>query len=161
MSKKNKFDNLFNRQETDGEIPTISEEATSETAVESEPVAKQPILIETVEQFKEFVKTQPIFVNANFSEEIVEIGYTFLATNEQNVVSASNGRLHLLQGRMYYIPINKDVDSDNYNIKVHSDAADRFDIRFIKDKLAAVVPIRHNAVLKNGERLCILTPLNC
>lgn len=161
MSKKNKFDTLFNRQETDGEIPTISEETTSEVPVESEPVAEQPILIETVEQFKEFVKAQPIFVNANFSEEIIEIGYTFLATNEQNIVSASNGRIHLLQGRMYYIPINKDVDSDSYNIKVHSDAADRFDIRFLKDGLAAVVPIRHNAVLKNGERLCILTPLNC
>jgi hypothetical protein len=159
MSKKNKFDNLFNRQETDGEIPILSEEVVGDGSGEALPE------IESQEtdhiSLKPIQDKSPIFVNANFSEEIIEIGYTFLATNEQNIVSASNGRLHLLQGRMYYIPINKDVDSDNYNIKVHSDAADRFDIRFIKDSLAAVVPIRHNAVLKNGERLCILTPLNC
>ena len=116
---------------------------------------------ETVEEnsVPPIIDKSPIFINAKFSEEIIEIGYTFLATNEQNIVSASNGRIHLLQGRQYYIPVSKDVDSDNYNIKVHGDVADRFDIRFIKDKLAAVVPIRHNAVLKNGEKLCVLYPL--
>lgn len=101
-----------------------------------------------------------IYINANFGNEIVEIGYTFLATGEQNVLSASNGMVHLLHGRMYYIPIGKNnIDSDDYNIKVHSDIADRFDIRYVKDGLAAVVPIRHNAILKNGEKLCVLTSL--
>ena len=83
-----------------------------------------------------------------------------MATGEQNVLSASNGMVHLLQGRMYYVPIGReDIDSDQFNIKVHSDIADRFDIRYVKDGLAAVVPIRHNAILKNGERLCILNQL--
>ncbi len=101
-----------------------------------------------------------IYINANFGNEITEIGYIFLATGEQNVLSASNGMVHLLLGRMYYIPIGKDdINSDDYNIKVHSDIADRFDIRYVKDGLAAVVPIRHNTILKNGEKLCVLTPL--
>jgi len=81
-------------------------------------------------------KPNNIFINADFDEGIVEIGYVFLATNETKYCKNINGRINLLQGRMYYIPINNTtVDSDNYNIKVHSDIADRADVRFIKDGL--------------------------
>lgn len=114
----------------------------------------------------EFEESKPsevqkmIYVNAKFNTDITEIGYEFLATGEKNVVSVSNGKLYMLQGRQYYVPINNElIDSDNYNIKVHTDAADRFDVRYIKDGLAAVVPIRHNTILKSGERLCVLTKL--
>lgn len=100
-------------------------------------------------------------IKAKFGDGIIEIGYILLATGEQNVVSISNGRMHLLQGRMYYVPVDKeDINSDEYNIKVHSDIADRFDIRFVGSGFAAVVPIRHNTILKTGERLCVLIPLN-
>jgi len=82
----------------------------------------------------------------------VELGYILLATNEQNVVTVSNGRINLLQGRMYYIPINdSNINSDAFNIKIHSDVADRIDVRFVKDGFACVVPIRHNVILKTGE----------
>jgi len=89
----------------------------------------------------------------------VELGYILLATNEQNVVTVSNGRINLLQGRMYYIPINdSNINSDAFNIKIHSDVADRIDVRFVKDGFACVVPIRHNVILKTGEKLCELIP---
>ena len=123
-----------------------------EDAFESHLVTEIP---KTIKKLK-----NQIYINANFGNEITEIGYIFLATGEQNVLSASNGMVHLLLGRMYYVPIGKnDIDSDDYNIKVHSDIADRFDVRYVKDGLAAVVPIRHNTILKNGEKLCVLTPL--
>ena len=136
----------MNKQNTIPQLDTIIEDAFETHSVpEVKPIE---------------ISKNNIFINANFGNEIVEIGYTFLATGEQNVLSASNGMVHLLHGRMYYVPIGKnDIDSDNYNIKVHADVADRFDIRYIKDGLAAVVPIRHNTILKNGERLCVLTPL--
>ena len=158
MSKKNKSnDNIFESKEVITE--EVVENDTGESLPEIEP-SNQPILIETVEQLKEFVKSQPIYINAKFSDQIIEIGYTFLATGEQNILSVSNGRMNLLQGRLYYIPIDKgNINSDEYNIKVHSDASSRFDIRFVRDGLAAVVPILHNAILKTGERLCVLTPL--
>ena len=109
---------------------------------------------------KKTKKESPIYINAKFSTEIVQIGYVFLANGEQNILTISNGNIHMLQGRMYFIPIDKEnIDSDQYTIKVHSDAADRFDIRYIRDDLAAVVPIRHNAILKTGEKLCILLPI--
>lgn len=110
----------------------------------------------------EIEKPKPnIHVIANFSTEITEIGYIFLATGEQNVVTISNGSIHLLQGRQYYIPVGKtDINSDEYNIKVHSDISDRIDVRYVKDGFAAIIPIRHNCILKTGEKLCILFPLN-
>lgn len=102
----------------------------------------------------------PIYIKSDFGETISEIGYIFLATNEQNVVPISNGKISLLHGRMYYIPINNtQIDSDLYTIKVHSDVADRIDVRFVKDGFACVIPIRHNASIKNGEKLCVLFPL--
>ncbi|MCK9439424.1 MAG: hypothetical protein WC188_04675 [Candidatus Caldatribacteriota bacterium] len=103
-----------------------------------------------------------IYVSAKFNETVAEIGYTFLGTGEQNIVKMSNGRINMLHGRMYYVPIDNDetIDSDNYNIKIPAEIAENFDIRFIKDSFAAIVPIKHNAILRNGERICILTPLN-
>jgi len=98
-----------------------------------------------------------VFIIANFLDTITEIGYVHLVTNEQNIVTVSNGRINLLQGRMYYIPIDNNADSDDFdNIKIHSDIADRLDVRFVKDNFACVVPIRHNAVLRTGEKLCEL-----
>lgn len=135
-----------------------TDEATSTIEVKSKNISSDNH--KTDEVITPTIKQEPIFIKANFSEEIIEIGYIFLATNEQNLLVVSNGIIHMLQGRMYYIPIDKDVDSDDYNIKVHSDISDRFDIRFVKSGLAAVVPIRHNVILKNGEKLCVLTPLN-
>jgi hypothetical protein len=181
-NKKYKFETDFNRQETVVVNPAdevIAEEiVTEEIVIEEIPeeVIAEEVIAETIvveitdevvieeipvkiKDLKPIGIQQPIFINANFGDNIVEIGYTFLSTNEQHVVAASNGRLQLLQGRQYYIPVNKQIDSDNYNIKIHSDVADRFDVRFVKDFLAAIVPIRHNTILKNGEKLCVLYPL--
>ena len=151
MSKKNKFDNVF--ESTEG----VDVNQPAETQADISPIENQFPVPELAEQKNR--STRIIHVNAQFSDEIVEIGYVFLANGEQNVVSVSNGKLHMMQGRQYYIPVNKEIDSDEYNIKVHSDAADRFDVRFVKDNFAAIVPTRHNTILKTGEKLCILTPL--
>jgi hypothetical protein len=110
----------------------------------------------------EFTIVKDIYIISKFDNNIIDIGYVFLANGEQNVVKCSNGRINMLHGRMYFIPIddeNKSINSDSFNIKIHRDAADRFDVRYVVDGLAAVVPIRHNAILKTGEKLCILTPL--
>jgi len=150
MSKRNKFltdDNIDSPEEYT--LPASSEEV-AEIKVEEVPAPDHNELRPT---------RQTEYIKAKFSEGIVEIGYVFLATGEQNIVSASNGRIHLLLGRMYYIPIDKDINSDNYIIKIHSDVASRFDIRFTQNEFAAVVPLLHNSVLKTNEKLCTLIPL--
>ncbi len=149
MSKKNKFEDVFDRPALEKEdnvvvAPDMTEETASETVIEENNERDLP---------------ETIYVNALFDTNITDIGYEFLATGEKNLVTVSNGKLYMLQGRQYYVPVDTNVNSDRYNIKVHSDAADRFDVRYIVDSLAAVVPIRHNTILKSGERLCILTKL--
>jgi len=140
MSKKNKLEEMFSLTSDEPEVETVQEEV---------------IIPETV--INEARKT--VFILTKFPDTITEIGYVFLANNEQNTVTVSNGRINLLQGRMYYIPIDKkNINSDKFNIKIHSDVADRVDVRFVKDGFACVVPIRHNVVLKIGEKLCELIP---
>ena len=149
MSKKNKFLDNDNNIQEDYILPASSEEVTEK--------------LPEVEIIPDHIDLRPPkqieYIKAKFSEGIVEIGYVFLATGEQNIVSANNGRIHLLLGRMYYIPIDKNIDSDDYIIKTHSDVASRFDIRFTRDEFAAVVPLLHNSVLKTSEKLCTLIPL--
>lgn len=118
---------------------------------------KFPITIE-LPKLEEKLSESDYYITADFGEGIEKIGYVHLATNEQNVVEISGGKMNLLHNRMYYIPINnKEVNSDNGTIKVTSDISERFDVRFIKDGFACLVPIKHNAILKNGERICIVT----
>jgi hypothetical protein len=142
MTKKEKLDEIFS---------TLQEDP-------SENLSREELIPEDIEISPSEIPKN-VFILANFSNAIVEIGYIFLATNEQNIITASNGRINLLQGRMYYIPINNQIiNSDQFNIKIHSDVADRVDIRFVKDGFACVVPIRHNVILKTGEKLCELIP---
>lgn len=129
---------------------------------------KFPITIETGETtiMEEVVNEEPTvskpkidhYVTAEFGEGIEKIGYVHLATNEENIVTISGGKMQLLHNRMYYIPVNnKEINSDNGTFKMTSDISERFDVRFVRDGFACLVPIKHNATLKNGERLCIVT----
>lgn len=126
-----------------------------------EELEEENFIIKEDIQPKEKKKRTTVFVTSNFGNKTTSIGYEFLATGEKNEVTCSSGKIYMMQGRQYYVPVNGgDLNSDDYNIKVHSDVADKCDVRYIRDGLAAIVPIRHNSLIKNGERLCILTPLD-
>jgi hypothetical protein len=103
-----------------------------------------------------------VVVKSNFGEGIIEIGYIFLATNEQQITKFSGGKITLKQQRMYYIPIeDKTLDSDKFDIiKVPSEVSDRCNVRYIKHGFACIEVIRHNSILKNNEVLCILSKIN-
>lgn len=99
---------------------------------------------------------QFLTVRAKFDEGISSVGYIFNSTGENNTVTISNGKLQMMQNRTYYIPVNTTINSDNYTIKVLSDVADKFDVRFIKEGFACVVPLQHNITIKNDQKLCVL-----
>jgi hypothetical protein len=52
--------------------------------------------------------------------------------------------------------VNTDVDSDSYTIKMLSDVADKFDVRFIQKGFACVVPLQHNIAVKDDQKICVL-----
>jgi len=160
MKRKSNFEEIFKQ------LPPESEEISTDISSEQELLPEEiqeeiEKLSAPSEEVQKIKTTNPISISSDFNTGITEVGYEFLATGERNVVTVSNGKIYMLQGRQYYIPVNvTDIDSDNYNIKVYSEAADRFDVRYIRDGLAAIVPIRHNTILRSGERLCVLTALN-
>ncbi len=91
-------------------------------------------------------------------ENVPVVAYTHNSTGEVNKVSIINGKLQMMQGRTYYVPVGTEVNSDDYkSIKIPSDMADKIDVRFIKEKYACVVPLQHNTIIKNDQRLCIMT----
>lgn len=110
--------------------------------------------IEQDETLEPIPNNIPIF--ANLSEPIMKIGYILNPTGETNTVTVSNGKLHMMQNRTYYIPVDSDADSDLYTIKVPSEVADKFDVRFVKDRFVCVVPLQHNVIVRNSQRMCIL-----
>lgn len=91
-------------------------------------------------------------------ENVPTVAYTHNSTGEINKVSIVNGKIQMMQGRTYYIPVGTELNSDDYkSIKIPSDMADKIDVRFIKEKYACVVPLQHNTIIKNGQRICIMT----
>jgi hypothetical protein len=86
------------------------------------------------------------------------IGYIFNSTGEKNVSKIIDGKIQMMQGRTYYIPIkNKEIDSDDeFSIRVLSNFADKIDVRFVKQGFACVIPLHHNTILRSGQEICTL-----
>ena len=104
---------------------------------------------------------ESIQIKSDIGEGLIDIGFIFLPTNEQKITKFSGGNITLKQQRMYFIPIsNKTINSDDYDIlKVPIDVLDRCNVRYIKNGFACIEVIRHNAVIKNNEVLCILSKI--
>ena len=155
-------ENIFSEIENDTPIVgvQIMEESTpvnediAPPVVELEPITEDlPMESQEVPQ-KEFQN-----VHVNFSTNAVTVDFTVAATGQTNKMVAANGKLQLMSGKFYMIPINCDpiIDSDNFaNVKVYSDVAELFDIRYIKKGIACVMPLRHNITLTHDQRLCVL-----
>lgn len=105
---------------------------------------------------KEAPKPATIHVKFNTNSDQVKI--INKATNEKSTVAAANKKIRLINGRLYFIPIEKkDINSDEYgNMKQYSETADKFIVRYIKDGVACIDPIQHNALVEDSQRLCVL-----
>lgn len=100
-------------------------------------------------------KSATIHVKFRSNSDHIEIKST--ATGETNKVAAANRKLRLISGRLYFIPVDNDIDSDEYgNIKQYSETSDKFEVRYIKNGVACINPILHNALIQEGTRLCIV-----
>ena len=80
-----------------------------------------------------------------------KIDYKLCATGEKSVTCVSNNILNLMHGRIYYVPVDQEFDSDENNFRILSNVADKIQIQYIKDQMACVIPIQHNIGLENGE----------
>lgn len=120
--------------------------------------------VPTHEELKDIVdpdrktKLSNVPIYTSFKRTSVQVEYVVNATGQRDKIIASNKSLRMMHGRSYMVPIdNLTIDSDSRNIKMFSDVADILDVRFVKNGVACVVPLRHNVTINDGQRLCILS----
>lgn len=102
---------------------------------------------------------QPVFVNTTFGSKTIPIHFTIIATGQTSTTSVTGGKLRMIYGRIYFLPVNidKNINSDDYpNIKIFSDIADKIDVRYVLNGYAAIIPIQNNVMISDQTRLCIL-----
>lgn len=110
------------------------------------------------EDLDEEVALKPSTIHVKFKSNTDQIKIISKATSEKSTVAAANRKIRLINGRLYFIPVdNENIDSDKYgSMKQYSETADKFIVRYIKDGFACVDPIQHNVLVENEQRLCVL-----
>ena len=78
------------------------------------------------------------------------------ATGEETKVTSSS-RLRLFIGRIYYLPVDLPKEISTENLKVDIDLADKIDVKVVKNGYACVIPLVHNVMLVDGQRIAIIT----
>lgn len=130
----------------DDNSETISEGNTTESIIISAP----PTLEET---------NNAIFIKTKFGAKTQPVQFTIIATGQTGNTSITGGKLRLIYGRIYFLPIDAapEINSDNFaNLKMFSDLADKIDVRFINNQFAAIIPLQNNIMLSDDTRLCVL-----
>lgn len=128
------------------EEPVVFQE---ETIITQEPIVKE----ETI------MKPNTLYVKVNFPKSATPVDCVSANTNCSDKIVASNKQLALLQNRFYFIPVDCDetINSDEYSvIKVFSEFADCIDVRYIKNGVACILPLKHNFKIKQGMQLAIM-----
>lgn len=98
---------------------------------------------------------EKIDVKTNFKDG-QKIQYKLTATGEKSVCCIIENELKMMHGRIYYVPINCDKNSDDFIIKVLSDYSENIDVRYIKKNVACLMPLCHNIKIGNNEKFCEL-----
>lgn len=141
---------IIKEQQTVQEVVSnVVDENLDEKKVESEMVMKE----------EEHNNEGPIFVHTDFGNKTQPVQFTIIATGQVSNTSITGGKLRLIYGRIYFLPIdtNKDITSDNFaNIKIFSDISGKIDVRYISNGYAAILPLQNNITLVDKTRLCVL-----
>lgn len=100
---------------------------------------------------------QPATVHVQFVGTTEHIQIKSKATGEMNRVAAANKKIRLIHGRLYFIPVDQKINSDEYgNIKQYSETSDKFEVLYVKEGVACIDTILHNALIEDGQRICII-----
>jgi len=140
------------------DVDKLIQEAT-ESDVDSTFAEEIQPPAEVQAELPSMVQPQYTNIHAKFISAADPVEYVVAATNQKNKMVAANGEVRMMSGKFYFIPVNigKDIDSDNFaNMKMFSDVSDLFDVRYIKNGFACIMPLKHNTIIKNNQRLCIL-----
>ena len=83
-----------------------------------------------------------------------KISYIATLNGEIGHIKLTEDKLYLLRGRVYKIPVNTNLNLDDfYMIKIKGALKEKIDVRNIENGIATVVPIIHNVVIKDNMEL--------
>ena len=135
---------------------TVTDDTMEETNIE--PLVK--VKSEEVPYIQDSTNVEtPIFIKTKFGSKTQPVQFTIIATGQTGNTSISGGKLRLIYGRIYFLPIDTDksINSDDFaNMKMFSDMSDKIDVRYINNQYAAIIPLQNNIMLSDDTRLCVL-----
>ena len=146
------FDDEYEVEENTDQISEPVNEVEENTDQISEPVNE-------VEISEEDNQNSPVFIHTKFGNKTQPVQFTIIATGQSGTTSITGGKLRLIYGRIYFLPIDAktSTNSDDFaNIKMFSDMADKVDVRYINNGFAAIIPLQNNIMLSDETRLCVL-----
>ncbi|MFW6310963.1 MAG: hypothetical protein ACOC1K_01880 [Nanoarchaeota archaeon] len=109
------------------------------------------------EDTEKVIKSSSNTVKVKFPQNTTKVEHTIMATGGKGHILATNKQIKLIPGRLYEIPVNCDLNSDDFdNIKVFSDISHQLEIRYVKNGYACVYPLINKVALKDDQRLCVL-----
>jgi hypothetical protein len=83
-----------------------------------------------------------------------KITFVATATGEKSSIVSTKGKITLIRGRQYYIPVNTNSGLDDHNVfKTLGYLNEVIDIRNIRDNVAVIIPIIHNTTIEDGLEL--------
>lgn len=80
-----------------------------------------------------------------------KVKFITIANGEVGYLKLSEGRLSLLRGRVYKLPVNTRSALDEFNVlKIAGKIREVLDVRNIENGFATVIPIVHNTLITDG-----------
>lgn len=82
------------------------------------------------------------------------INFITTATGEKSNMISTRGKISLIRGRQYHIPVNTKDTVDGHNVfKPVGFLNEQIDIRNIRDGFAVIIPIIHNTIIEDGMEI--------
>lgn len=82
------------------------------------------------------------------------IPFTTTLTGEKGYLTSTHGRMSLIRGRLFKIPVNTQESLDNYHIfKTFGRINEILDVRNLEDGYITLIPIIHNVQITDGMEL--------
>jgi len=96
-------------------------------------------------------------IRVKLPEKVTQIKITNLATSQkEHIPAVKTTPLKITQGRGYFIPIDSNIDSDQYKYcKVFNDVSAVMVICYVKDGYAYVIALQNFAIIKDEQLLCV------
>jgi len=140
-------------------IQPINEITQEEIIMEETlPIQEEVVIVANAPE-SEPVHPASVHIKVCFPKSATPVDCVSATTGQSDKIVAANKQLALLQNRFYFIPVDCDItiNSDEYSvIKVYSEYAAAIDVKYVKNGVACIMPLKHNFKIRQDMVIAIL-----